>query len=177
MSFLTSMIIPPWARWVAMILICTAFYGLGSIHEARIAGEKHLAYVNAQFAQTMKIAKAQTKVVIQTETKYRDRIRTIYLKGEANEQEAHDHVTKTDDDRCVVNAGFVRVHTAAWSGDNAGPSAESDDGPSGVPLSEVAEVEAHNAAACLGWREEVIGLREFYARLKAATDNPERAPP
>ncbi|WEF35770.1 hypothetical protein [Pseudoduganella chitinolytica] len=75
------------------------------------------------------------------------------MKGDEIEKLVPVYVTRADDDRYGVNAGFVRSYNAAWAGEPAGPAAESDRDAAGIPLSEVAEVDAHNATACRAWRE------------------------
>jgi hypothetical protein len=165
-SQLRSIVLPAPARWAAYAAAACALLAMGEIDGQRRAGQAHLDYVSAQAERTVEIAKKQTKVVIQTEIKYRDRIQKIYLKGEAIEKEVPIYVTAADDALYGVNAGFVRSYNAAWSGDAAGPPAESDHEPAGIPLSEVGETEAHNATACRAWREKAVGLAEFYERQR-----------
>jgi hypothetical protein len=113
------------------------------------------------------IVRAQQEVVVQTEIKYRDRIKTVYLKGEEIEKLVPVYVTRADDDRYGVNAGFVRVYNAAWAGEPAGAAVDTDRETANVPLSEVAEVDVFNATACRAWREQALGWREFYDGLRA----------
>jgi hypothetical protein len=157
------------ARWPVYALMMALPLCLGELDGERRAGQRHIDYVTAQAARTVAIGKAQTKVVIQTEIKYRDRIQKIYLKGEVIEKQVPIYVTRDDDAVYGVNAGFVRAYNAAWSGDDPGPATESDRGPAGIPLSAVADVDAHNATSCRAWREQAIGFREFYGKMKAAT--------
>lgn len=55
----------------------------------------------------------QQVVVTKIETKYRDRIKTIYLNGEEIEKSVKDFISPVADARCIVNNGFVRIHDAA----------------------------------------------------------------
>jgi hypothetical protein len=80
------------------------------------------------------------------------------------------YVTPGDDTSFGVNAGFVRIYNAAWSGDDPGPASDFDREPAGISLSEIAEADAHNATSCRAWREQALSWREFYANLKAITD-------
>jgi hypothetical protein len=162
--------LPASTRWICAVLAGAALYGLGMLHGERVAGQAHIDYLEAQGAKSVEIIKAQQKVVVQTEIKYRDRIKTVYVKGEEIEKLVPVYVTRADDDRYGVNAGFVRSYNAAWAGEPAGTPAESDRDAAGIPLSEVAEVDAYNATACRAWRELAIGLREHYEGLKAATN-------
>ncbi|WP_156398054.1 hypothetical protein [Duganella sp. Root336D2] len=151
------------------VTAASALLALGEIDGQRRAGQDHIDYVSAQAQRTVAIAKAQTKVVVQTEIKYRDRIKTIYLKGEVIEKQVPVYVTAVDNAECRINAGFVRSYNAAWSGEPAGTAASTDREPAGVPLAEVAEADAFNATACIAWRAKAIGLQEFYEEQRAIT--------
>ena len=163
-------VLPWWARWLALTSAAAVFgticYNKGKQDE----GEKHIAYINQQAGQTLKIAKAQQVVVTQTQIKYVDRIKTIYVKGEAIEKQVPIYITQADNVRFAVNAGFVRLYDAAWSGEDPGPAADSDREPAGISLAQVAVVDASNATTCRAWRELALGLREHYMHLQAATN-------
>lgn len=155
-------VLPPIVKYVVAAAVSAVMYVLGMLHGERAAGEQHLEYVQAQAARGIVIAKRQAEVVVRTEVKYRDRIKTIYIKGEEIEKQIPVLVSSADDLQPGVSVGFVRSYNAAWSGEPAGPGAESDRDPAGIPLAEVAEVEAHNARSCRAWRELALGLREYY---------------
>lgn len=165
-------LLPRWMTYAALAALGLALYVLGRIDGARIEGAAHLDYVARQAGQALRIVKAQEKVVVQTEIRYRDRIKTIYVKGDVIEKEVPVYVTQADNDRCTVNAGFVRSHDAAWSGEPAGPAADPDREPAAISLADVGEVNAFNAKACRAWREQALGLREFYKRMQQATNHP-----
>jgi hypothetical protein len=162
--------LPWWARWLALVSAAAVFgticYNKGKQDE----GEKHIAYVNQQAERSIKIVKAQQVVVAQTQIKYVDRIKTIYTKGETIEKQVPTYITQADNDRFTVNAGFVRVYDAAWSGDDPGPAADSDREPAGISLAQVAAIDAGNATSCRAWRELALGLRENYINLQSVTD-------
>lgn len=170
LSRLAEYVLPAQVRWLAYAWMTAGAFGIGVMQGERLAGQRHIDYVTAQAAQTVAVARAQTKVVVQTEIKYRDRIKTIYVKGEEIERQVPVYVTAADDQRCAINAGFVRAYNAAWSGDAAGAASDADRESAGISLAEVAEADAYNATACRAWREQVIGWREFYGNLKRATD-------
>ncbi len=168
-SKITDVILPVWSRVLIAALAFGIVYVLGMMAGERRAGAQHVAFVSAQAAQTAKVEQAQTKVVIQAEIKYRDRIQKIYIKG--NEIEEQVPLLVTAADRSFgVNVGFVRSYNAAWSGEAAGSPAEPDREPAGIPLVDIADVDAGNATACRAWREQALGLREFYEQLKTATN-------
>jgi hypothetical protein len=125
------------------------------------------AYIGKQAIETVRIAAARQVVVTKTEIEYRDRIKTVYLKGETIEREVTRYVTKVDDSGCTIPVGFVREFNAAWSGAPAGPPAESDRGTSGIALSEVSSTDAHNATSCRAYKEQRDGLIKFYRDQQA----------
>lgn len=84
------------------------------------------------------------------------------------------YVTQAADARCVVPNGFVVLYDSAFGGTVPEPAASAAgggpvdmDGPSGVPLSQVANVSADNADACHGWEAKTQSCR---VALKATTD-------
>lgn len=167
-----SAVLPWWTRWLVLGLAFSFTAMFFQMRGERIAGQRHIDYVMQQAGQTVRIAKAQQLVVTRTEIAYRDRIQKIYVKGDVIEKEVPVYVTQADNDRCTINAGFVRSHDAAWTGEPAGPAAGADREPAGVSLAEVGQAVAFNATACLAWRELALGLRNFYRDLKPATEAP-----
>jgi hypothetical protein len=161
-------VLPWWAKWAALLVLLLAAYGLGRVHEARRGADALTDYIGRQAAQSVRIVERQAKVVTVTETKYRDRIHTIYLQGEKLEADIPKYIKPADDQLFAVPVGFVRVYDAAWSGDAVGPAADTDREPSGIPLSAVAATEVGNASSCRRWREQALGWREFYARQQVA---------
>lgn len=166
---LAGMVLPAWAKWLVLVAVCVAAYGLGRLHEARRGVDAMGDYLSAQAARTVAIGQAQAKVVVSKEIEYRDRIQKIYLKGEVIEKQVPVYVTAADNAECRINAGFVRTYDAAWSGESTGSPAESDREPAGVSLADVAEVDAFNATVCRAWRAKAIGIQEFYEEQQAVT--------
>lgn len=164
MNFLSLIPLP--ARIAINAIAGVTLYMLGMLHGERSAGQAHIDYVSAQAAKSVKVAQAQAKVVIETQIKYVDRFKTIYTQGETIEKQIPIYITSADNAGCTVNAGFVRIHDAAWTGESAGPAASTDREPAGVSLAEVAEANNDNAIICRIWREQALGLREFYQKLK-----------
>lgn len=164
-----SLILPPWVKYAALALVALALYGMGRMDGVRIEGAKHLAYVAKQATAAVRIAKAQEKVVVQTEVKYRDRIQVVREKGETIVKEIPVFVTAADDAAVSVPAGFVRIHRAATTGEPAGAAVDSDREASGVALSAVAEVDAYNAKNHRSCIAQVEGWQEFYEKLQTAT--------
>lgn len=166
MSEFLNNLVPWYVRALVAVAAGVVIYLLGMLHGERVAGQAHIDYVSAQAAQSVKVAQAQAKIVIDTQIKYVPRIKTIYTKGEEIEKQVPIYITADDNAGCAINAGFVRSYNAAWTNQPAGSVAESDREPAGIPLAEVAETTAFNATACLAWREQALGLREFYAKMQ-----------
>jgi hypothetical protein len=167
---LLNVILPWWARWLVLASAAVVFGTICYNKGEQMKGEEHLAYVAEQAQQTIKIANAQQVVVTKTQIKYVDRIRTIYAKGETIEKQVPVYITSADTDRFAVNAGFVRLYDAAWSGDAPGPAADSDREPAGISLTQITEANVSNATSCRAWRELALGLREYLVGLRLATN-------
>lgn len=167
MSEALNNLVPWYVRALVAVAAGVVIYLLGMLHGERVAGQAHIDYASEQAAQSVKVAQAQAKIVIETQIKYVDRIKTIYKQGETIEKQVPIYITADDNAGCAINTGFVRIHDAAWSGEPAGPAAIADREPAGVSLAAVAETNAFNATTCLAWREQALGLRELYAKLQA----------
>lgn len=167
LSSLASFAMPPWVKPVAIALAVAAWTGFWWFKGNEHGTQKLIEHIAKQAAEAVRIAQARERIVTVTETKWRERIRTIRVQGETIEKEVKVYVTQADDAGCVIPHGFVRSHDAAWAGAPAGPAAESDRGPSGIPLSEVAQATAGNASACLTYKAQRDGLIEFYRKQQA----------
>lgn len=161
---LSGLVLPDWAKWVALGALVLAAYSAGRVHEARRAVDVLADYVGKQAAQTVRIVERQAKTNVLIQTKYVDRIQKIYVQGAMIETNIPTYVQPFDTVRFGVNAGFVRIVDAAWSGEAVGPAADSDREPAGVPLDDVALTQVANATSCRAWREQALGWREYYAR-------------
>ncbi len=171
LSKLAGMALPSWARIAALILAGCCIFLLGQISGERDAGEREMARseqrANELAEQTAKLYRSQIQVITKTETKYRDRIRNVYIKGETIEHSVPEYVTPADGDSYYINDGFVRVYNAAWTNTPAGPPGELDRRPSPIPLADIAAADAHNATSCHAWREQALGLREVYTSMQS----------
>jgi hypothetical protein len=150
------------ARVGVIAIVALSLFAYGWFKGNAHGTEKLTKYIGEQAVQTVRIAAARERIVTKTEIEYRDRTKTVYLKGETIVKEVTRYVTKADDAGCVVPVGFVRQFNSAWTNTPAGPPAESDRGPSGVPLSEASSAEAHNATSCHIYKEQRDGLIKFY---------------
>ncbi len=128
------------------------------LHAERNVAQSKIAAIQTQLAH----AQAVTRI----EVRYRDRIKVVKEKGDAIIQKVPVYVTAQDNARFGVHTGFVRSINAAFSGQSAGPAAESDREPARVSLAEIAKTTAFNAAVCRQWREQALGWRAFYQALQ-----------
>lgn len=145
----------------------SAIFLLGMVQGMRMEGEPLVEYIQKQSAQTIKVVQAKQDVILQTEVKYRDRIKTVYIKGESNEQAALIFVQKPDDAQCIINSGFVRLYNASWHGEQPEPATELDREPTAISLSRLAEVNAYNAKVCYAWKEKALGIQEAYEKMQS----------
>lgn len=160
---LSGLVLPAWVKWAALVALVVAAYGVGRVHEARRAVGVLADYVGKQAAQTVRIIERQAKTDVLVQTKYVDRIQKIYVQGAMIETNIPTYVQPFDTVRFGVNAGFVRIVDATWSGEAIGPAADSDREPASVPLDDVALTQVANATSCRAWREQALGWREYYA--------------
>jgi hypothetical protein len=160
------LIIPPWVKLVIVAAVALAGYAWGRVDGSAIEERKHLAYVAQQAEKKVAIVKADEKTVYKTEVVYRDRIQTIREKGNVIIKEVPVYVQATDNEQCVINTGFVRIHRASTNGEPAGTPADTDREASGINLSTVAEVDAENNKNHRACREQVIGWQAFYAGIR-----------
>ena len=154
-------------KWGIIAALVASFGGWSWFKGNEHGTQKLTDYIGQQAAQTVRIAAARVQVVTVVEKEYVDKIKTVYVKGATIEKEVKVYVNAKDDAACAVPVGFVREYNAAWANTPAGPPAESDRGPSGVPLSTVAEADAGNATACLAYKAQRDGLIEFYRKQQA----------
>jgi hypothetical protein len=156
-KYLTSIIVPPWARWVAILTLALVSYSTGRLQEARHADA-------AEAAKVITVVKTQVQTVTKVETVYRDRIQKIYVQEKALEAAIPSHITPAVDEHFALPVGFLRLASAGWSGDPVGPADSADDQPAALSFSELAAIEVSNATSCRAWREQALGWRDFYAR-------------
>lgn len=165
-----NFVLPTWMKWAALALLALSLYVLGRMDGARIEGAHHLDYVARQAGETVRIARAQEKVVVRTEIKYRDRIKIVKEKGDVIVKEVPVYISTETDRRFPLPVGFVRVHDAATTGESPGAPRDSDGEASAVTASAAAKTIAVNYTEYRKLVEQVEGWQEYYRDLKAATN-------
>lgn len=163
-------ILPWYVRLGFVGLAGLLVFGLGVMHGDKRTGQAHIDYIEQQAQASISLMQRRQLVVTKIETKYRERQKIIYLNGEEIERSVKDFISPVADARCIVNTGFVRIHDAAWTNTPPGATSDLDAEPAGVSLVEAGEATAHNAKVCHLWRDEALGWREYYAKIKALSD-------
>jgi hypothetical protein len=114
--------------------------------------------LRAAFEQGQALGTVKETVV----TEYVDRIVTVYKTGATITKEVPIYVSKAADASCVVPNGFVRLHDAgAANVPVSGGPRVTDDDPSGVALSTVAETVTDNYTDCRANAEQLSKLQKW----------------
>lgn len=159
----------------AALLVAVLLFGLGWMargdHVQAEAAEKQNARLAEAFAQGQALGVVRDQVV----TQYVDRVQVIEKKGATIIKEVPVYVSAKADAACTVNAGFVRVHDFAASGQPLpapDPAGDADAAPSGVALSAVAETVAGNYTSCQQNAEQLTQLQALLRQYQGAAKAP-----
>lgn len=162
--------------WLGLLLAASLLYLLGytkgAAHEQDQQRQAEAAQLRQAFEQGQALGTVRDVVV----TRYIDRTRIVTGKAKTIIKQVPVYVSKESDARCVVPAGFVRLHTAAVLNlpPVAGTASVPNDAPSGIPLSAVAETDADNYEIGHLNAEQLKALQEW-ARDSHAVMNPTKA--
>lgn len=145
---------------VALMLGCVGtLMGYWKGHSA--GADSVLSRITAtQYKYSQDTKKVTTEVV----TVYKDRIKTVYVKGDTIIKKVPVYVTEKDDSRCVINAGFVRLWNSANQMSVPGSSTGADQTASTVVLSDVAAQHGREAQLCHAKEEQLNRLTEWVVR-------------
>lgn len=162
-------LIPAPYRWLAMALLvaaaCAAAWFKGAAH----VQDQWDLDVARQERDAERLATRRATATVQVVTQYIDRVRIVRDTTTATLSEVPRYVTPPDDDRCAVNAGFVRLHNAAAEGRLPDPAGPADASPAGIKLSAVAVKVVDNYGRCRENTEQLIGLQNWVRAMAAAT--------
>lgn len=156
--------------WLGLLLAASLLYLLGytkgATAEQLLQRQAEAAQLRQAFEQGQALGTVRDVVV----TKYVDRVQVVTGKAKTIIKQVPVYVSKESDSRCVVPAGFVRLHTAAVLNlpPVAGTASVPNDAPSGIPLSAVAETDADNYEAGHLNAEQLKALQEWARETHAA---------
>ena len=156
--------------WLGLLLAASLLYLLGytkgATAEQLLQRQAEAMQLRQAFEQGQALGTVRDVVV----TKYVDRVQVVTGKAKTIIKQVPVYVSKESDSRCVVPAGFVRLHTAAVLNvpPVAGPASVPNDAPSGIPLSAVAETDADNYEAGHLNAEQLKALQEWARETHAA---------
>ena len=160
--------------WLLIGLAASLVYLLGYLNGAGGEQEKQheadKAQLAAAFAQGQALGAVHDVVV----TKYVDRVQVVKEHGKTIIKEVPVYVSKASDAACIVPVGFERLHDSAAANvpPVPDPAGRSNDAPSGISLSTVAETVADNYEAGHLNAEQLKALQEWAREVHAiATAN------
>jgi hypothetical protein len=112
--------------------------------------------------QEIALKEEQSKeVTTQVVTKYVDRVKIVKEKSDEQIKTIPILISKDSDDKCVVPTGFSVLHDAAAKNEVPDTARTTNDTPSGIKLSEVAETVVGNYSVCTQNAEQLKSLQEW----------------
>ena len=122
---------------VATVMLAGSMYKLGANSVGVVEAKREVAVVTAVAEHKDETIKVNETVRVEyvDRIKYVDRFQTKVVK---------EFVTKEADSKCVINTGFVRLYNAAAVADYNIKPETTDDQPTDVQLSDVAEADKEN---------------------------------
>lgn len=167
MNFLAFVPLP--YKLLALGLLVLALFGTGWVKGANYVHGQWEAATAAEALRQAKVAAKQAEATVKVQTKYIDRVRVVREKGDTIIKEVPVYVTPEADARCIVNAGFVRLHDAAAKNEVSEPASGVNETPSGVALSTVAATVGENYKRCHQNAEQLIHLQEWVTEQAKVT--------
>jgi hypothetical protein len=155
-----------WQGYLAALLIGAALAGGGTWRVMSWREQAHQAQV---VTKTVKQIVYQDRVTEKVVTKY------VAVQAKAAEntkaiiQEIPVHVTPEADARCTVNLGTVRLWQRAVHGTVPGPSAGTDDAPSGLACSDMAKAIAEVAGQYDATANQLAALQSWVREQRSLT--------
>jgi hypothetical protein len=128
-----------------------------------ITGSSHGQNVilNRQADALQKYSLRTKKVTTEVITVYKDKIKTVYIKGDTIIKEVPVYVTQKDDSRCIVNNGFVSLWNASNKMSVPGAPSISDRTPSSVILSDIAAQHSRESLICHATEQKLLSLQDW----------------
>jgi hypothetical protein len=144
-------------RIVSIILFLVGIFFLGG-YGVEMSWRAKVEAMKQEIAKKEEESKeATTKVV----TKYVDRVKIVKETSDVQIKSIPQLISKSSDDRCVVPTGFGVLHDAAAKNEVPDTTRTTNEAPSGVKLSEVAETVVGNYGICTENAEQLKSLQEW----------------
>lgn len=158
--------------WLLIAVAAGLLYLLGYVQGATSEQKKQQQLEQQQLVAAFEQGQALGVVRDKVVTVYVDRVQTIKERGKTIIKEVPVYVTAKADAACVVPVGFVRLHDGAAANvpPVAGNASGSNDDPSGIPLSAVAETVADNYEAGHLNAEQLAAVQQWWRESKAAVE-------
>lgn len=150
---------------VALALSATGWVN-GAAHVQSLWDAERARLATARDRIAVRQAEATTRVI----TRYVDRVQTVREAAQTITKEIPVYVTKDDDARCAVPAGFVRLWNAANRGSDPGTAGGPDASAGAVVLSDVAAQHAGEAEQCRATEEQLIGLQDWVRSQRSLSE-------
>lgn len=146
----------------SVILLVFGVYMEGGVSNQE-KWEARVAEVKLQMA---KKDAASSDATVKVVTKYITNVEVVKEKGESIVKEIPKLVTATADGQCVIPNGFVLLHDSASHNEVPDSSGVTNDAPSGVKLSGVAETITENYTTYYKVAEQLRSLQEWVKEQK-----------
>lgn len=168
---------PPWYyKALAALGLIVGIWFVGDLHGSNSKQAEWDADTALRKSAEQDVHIQADAITLDAGLKFADTVQTIYIKGATITKEIPKYVTVKADANCTIPVGFVSVWNAAATG-GALPDApgQSNDAPSGVALSTVADTTAAGFTMCRATAEQLTQL-QVWVKAQAALYGPPAKP-
>lgn len=149
---LLDIIIPPWAKYAAVVGLLAFIFGSGYYVRDYMADAEETKYQLKISSLRSELQKAQTDVRIEYITK----IKKVYINGDTTTGQTPQWVDKT----IMVNNGFIEHHNAAALNNVLGEPGPNTMQLSSISLTDAEKVISENYRDCNADKETIKSLQE-----------------
>lgn len=170
LGWLVSMFIPKYDVIVKLASLSIFSLGLWAcgIHTEK---QKYALELEKQKAYIAQLEQKASEKTIEVVTNYVDRIKIVKEKGDVIYEKVPQYITKEDDSRCVIPNGFVILHDSAVHNTVPETPRDSNEGTSGIELSEATKVIVKNYGTYHEVVEQLLALQKWVREMEANYNN------